>query len=188
MALDLPSLEKQHSFLYTKHLVFLDNDFEQSVKKTLLTKTVPKEALHYGTLYEREISLGYEAPSTIQFVHEEVGYGLYSIIDLPEGAFIGEYTGVICENAPYYKVKNYAFSYPLEDLSGRKLSIDAEPYGNLTRFINHSFEPNLIPVHAFHNGLYHIILIAKQPIKKGEQFTYSYGHSYWYLRGTPMSS
>ena len=186
MALDTISLEKHHSFIYAKHLVFADIDLEHSIKNALLNANIPEIAIHYGKLYEKELLLGEEVPSSIQFLNEEIGFGLYSTLDLPEGAFIGEYTGLISENSPYYKIKNYVFSYPLEDHTGRKFSIDAQPHGNQTRFINHSFNPNLTPVHAFHNGLYHVILIAIKPIIKGEQFTYSYGHSYWYARGSPI--
>lgn len=185
MALNSLSIEKKHSFIYTKHVVFETIELETSIKNALLSSKISSQALHYGKLYDKELSVGEEALSSIKWVHEDVGYGLYSTIDLQEGSFIGEYTGLICENNSYYKMKNYLFRYPLEEFNGKKLSIDAEPHGNLTRFINHSFEPNLLPVHAFHNGLYHVILIAIKPIKKGEAFSYNYGHSYWYLRGAP---
>jgi hypothetical protein len=188
MALNtLTSLEQEHGFLYTKKLLFGNVELEKKIKNSLLEKSISQEALHYGTLYEQELLHGYEAPSVLQWIHKDVGYGLYSTLDLPQGSFIGEYTGIIDVNAPYYKMKDYVFSYPLEDASQKKFSIDAESYGNLTRFINHSFQPNLTPLHAFHEGLYHVILVANRPIKQGEQLTYSYGHSYWYIRGTPMT-
>lgn len=175
-----------NTFIYAKHLVFLDENLEFSIKNALLNEKISSDALHYGKLYDEELSLGKEVLSSIQWVHDDVGYGLYSTSNLPEGSFIGEYTGLICENNSYYKMKNYLFRYPFDEINGKRLSIDAEPHGNLTRFINHSFHPNLTPIHAFHNGLYHVILIANKSIKKGEQFTYSYGHSYWYLRGAPL--
>jgi uncharacterized protein len=70
------------------------------------------------------------------------------------------------------------------DSLGRSFVIDATQ-GNLTRFINHSFTPNLRPVHVYYAGFYHLIFLAMQRIEKGTQLSYSYGKNYWYLRGKP---
>lgn len=185
MALDISSLESTYYFTYAPHLVFENPSFEILLKDLCHKQGVPKEALHYGTLYNKELTLGLEIPSTIEWVHPEVGYGLYSSVDISEGTFIGEYTGLISHHTPYYKMSNYCFQYPILQTE-KHLSIDAENYGNLTRFINHSFTPNLQILHAFHHGLYHVILVASRSIKQGEHLTYNYGHGYWYLRGAPF--
>jgi SET domain-containing protein len=58
--------------------------------------------------------------------------------------------------------------------------------GNLTRFINHSRDPNLQPIHVFYDGFYHLIFIALRKIQQGEELSYDYGQSYWYLRDPPV--
>jgi len=187
MVISISSLEKEHHFKYTPHLVFEDASLETVVKEQCQKQAVPQEALHYGALYEKELHLGLEIPSKVQWIHPEVGYGLYTTSEIPAGIFVGEYTGLLCCDPPYYKMGNYRFHYPHLHTE-RQLSIDAEGYGNMTRFINHSFTPNLTILQAFHGGLYHVILVAAGSIKKGEHLTYNYGHSYWYLRGAPHLS
>ena len=56
---------------------------------------------------------------------------------------------------------------------GDTFCIDANNYGNIARFINHSCQPNLTPVKVFasHQDLRfpHIALFANRDIKKGEE-------------------
>lgn len=184
MVINKEELQKTYQFTYTSKLVFSDPLIEHNLKLSCSEQKVPEEALVYGNRYHQELLLGTEAYSDLKWINQEVGYGLYAQTDLAQGTFIGEYTGLVCHNNPYYKMSNYCFNYPIVK-SKNTLSIDAEPYGNLTRFINHSFHPNLDILHAFHSDLYHVILVANQLIKKGNHLTYNYGHSYWYLRGTP---
>ncbi len=51
--------------------------------------------------------------------------------------------------------------------------MDANKYGNIARFINHSCEPNLVPVKVFthHQDLRfpHIALFASRKIPKGQE-------------------
>jgi uncharacterized protein len=184
MAIDKKQLEETYHFTYASHLMFENPSLKQELQKACLHQAIPKKARHHGNRYAHELLLGYEPPSEILWINDEVGYGLYSSSELLPGAFIGEYTGLVCTNNPYYKMSNYCFHYPIIE-SNQALSINAESYGNLTRFINHSFTPNLDILHAFHEGLYHVILVTNRSIKQGEHFTYNYGHSYWYLRGAP---
>ena len=66
--------------------------------------------------------------------------------------------------------------------------IDAEKGGNLTRFINHSDQPNLEPIGVFWKGSLHIILRSLKKIQKGEQLTYDYGADYWSRRKDKIST
>ena len=56
---------------------------------------------------------------------------------------------------------------------GDTFCLDANNYGNIARFINHSCQPNLTPVKVFatHQDLRfpHIALFANRDIKKGEE-------------------
>ena len=74
----------------------------------------------------------------------------------------------------------------MPDEDGINYVIDATN-GNLTRFINHSYNPNLQPMYAFIEGFYHLIFLTIKPIKNGEQLAYNYGNNYWYLRGKPTN-
>jgi len=56
-------------------------------------------------------------------------------------------------NRRYFEpLNNYCYEYPVPDSIGRSFVIDATQ-GNLTRFINHSYEPNLKPKYAFLKGV-----------------------------------
>ena len=58
--------------------------------------------------------------------------------------------------------------------------------GSLTRFINHSYTPNIKPMYAFFDDKYHLIFISLKPIQKGTQLAYNYGENYWALRGNAL--
>ena len=184
MDLDTKQLEENHLFTFTKHLVFESKSFKQNV----INHSIPnKNELELGKRYQKELKEGYVPQCFVKKVSHEVGYGLFSLQKFKKGDFIGEYTGRICSDANYYRMNDYLFRYPVKEASGKELSIDAEPFGNHTRFINHSFTPNLDHRFAFHNHLFHLILIANCSIEINEQFSFSYGHGYWYLRGAPES-
>jgi SET domain-containing protein len=105
---------------------------------------------------------------------------------LQKGIYIGEYTGVVRENRRVYfaPLNNYCYEYPVPDGIGKNYVIDATK-GNFTRFINHSYEPNLKPVYAFLDGFYHLIFLSLRVIQKGEQLCYDYGRHYWVIRPVP---
>jgi len=171
-------------FVYSKHLHFDDFALEEELRAQCASQEVSQSALSYGLQYSNELTQGAEAPSEVKWISEEVGHGLYALSDLLAGTYIGEYTGLVTPNNPYFRISNYCFNYP--HVKTRKaLSIDAEHYGNRTRFINHSFTPNLDIRYAFHDGLYHVILVAREPIETGSQLSFNYGNAYWYLRGAP---
>ncbi len=177
-------LEKQFHFYYTPFMRFPNNDswiLGEKVKHI----TIEEEWIEYGKHYHQELINAYMPPSSIRFVSEEIGFGLFTDIDLEKGAYVGEYTGLFTENDPYSKMLDYSFRLPVPDYIGRDHSIDAEEWGNHTRFINHSFKPNLKPTYAYFRGLLHPILIANQHIPRGTQLSYSYGQNYWHLRGAP---
>lgn len=134
--------------------------------------------------YEKEIESGYMPKVSVRLVNEEVGHGLYAEEEIGEGAYVGEYTGMVRANDRHWEFNNYLYEYPVPDPIGRSFVIDATA-GNLTRFINHSYTPNLKPVHVFFDGFYHLIFIALRTIGVGEQLCYDYGRSYWYVRSQP---
>lgn len=61
-------------------------------------------------------------------------------------------------------------------------NIDAQDQGGITRFINHSFTPNLLTTPATFDEITHILLLTNEPIPRGAQLLYDYGSDYWEAR------
>lgn len=148
---------------------------------------VALESLELGKKFIEKIETAYLPQVSVRWISDLVGYGLFSEEEIAAGSYVGEYTGIVRRNDRRYfePLNNYCYEYPVDDEIGRSFVIDATQ-GNLTRFINHSSCPNLRPVHVFYNGYYHLIFIALRLIQKGEQLSYDYGESYWYLRDRPQ--
>jgi len=147
--------------------------------------------------YGKQISAAYHVPHTINFISQEVGYGVFATEDIEEGQMIGEYTGVICTTRQMTKrdgkqAADYAWDYPknpkIVDEHGhcikksKELSVDAFHEGNFTRFVNHSYYPNVMVLDVPYNNQWHVIYVAFKPIKKGEQLFVNYGKEYWSSR------
>jgi hypothetical protein len=123
---------------------------------------------------------------TIAWIDEKTGYGVWTNTDIPALAYIGEYTGMLRKRSFFGRWKNlYCFDYSIAEGKKSGYVIDAQDFGNYTRFINHSSEPNLEPASAYCNGTIHIIIYAKNPIPSGTQLCYDYGEDYWKKREQP---
>jgi SET domain-containing protein len=148
---------------------------------------VHEEALLLGERFLPQIQSAYMPKVSVRWISDAIGHGLFAECDLPEGAYVGEYTGHVRKNDQRYfqPLNNYCYEYPVPDELGRSYVIDATN-GNLTRYINHSFTPNLRPVHAFANGFYHLIFLTLTAIPAGTQLCYDYGQNYWYVRDRPQ--
>jgi hypothetical protein len=165
-------------------LTFASEEEKEEIRKRGLDHIQP-EAARLGEKYRHEIETEYLAPVVVKMVGPDIGQGLFAKESIPEGAYIGEYIGIVRTNHSLSPISDYCFRYPVPDSIGRDFVVDAI-CGNLTRFINHSFKPNLIPKYAYVNGFYHLVFFAGEPIVKGTQLTYNYGRHYWALRGPPM--
>lgn len=185
MVIDSPLTQKKFCFNYSKKLIFKNFEEELLIKNLIRNKPLLEGSEILGLQYAQEISSGYMPEVEIRYISENCGYGLFTKKDFLPGDYIGEYTGLIMADSSYLKMYNYLFKYPVQKTDGRYYSIDAEPYGNHTRFINHSFQPNLNKSFAFLNDLYHMIFVCNKKIAKGHQLTFDYGKNYWYLRGAP---
>jgi uncharacterized protein len=187
----IPALEKRYKFTYLPSIAF---ENEKSKKEILARglaefnsgKILPK-ALLLGKKYKSKIEASFFPKVQIQWISKWMGYGLFAAEKLKAGSFLGEYTGIVRRNDRRYfePLNNYCYEYPVPDSIGRSHVIDATS-GNLSRFINHSFHPNLKPVHVFVDGFFHLILLTIREIERGEQLSYNYGRSYWYIRSPPI--
>jgi len=188
----IQELETHLKFHYLPSIAFATPAEQEDIQQRGLEKWknngVSKESQKLGHRFMKEIEAFYLPDVSIRYLNEKLGYGLFSEETLDVGCYVGEYAGLIRKNDRRYlePLNHYCYEYPVPDHIGRSFVIDATN-GSLTRFINHSFTPNLKPVHVFYNGFYHLIFLAMQRIEKGTQLCYDYGQNYWYVRDRPIS-
>jgi hypothetical protein len=161
---------------------------EKRCAKALKKEWITPRQKWLGTYYSQSMRNEVHLDLTIQWIDAKIGYGVWTNRDIPEHAYIGEYTGILRKRAFWGRWKNkYCFDYDIGE--GRKSSyvIDAQDFANHTRFINHSFEPNVEPASVYCDGLLHVIIYAHRAIAAGTQLCYDYGDDYWKKRDTPIT-
>lgn len=110
------------------------------------------------------------------YINDTLKWGVFAAEDTPKGSFIGEYTGMIVE-VEEAASPDYCSVY-IDD----RFVIDSYRYGNFTRFINHSYFPNISPEWINVDGKWHLIYIALEDIKRGAQLVEKYPEEYWVAR------
>ncbi len=142
-----------------------------------------EENRRLGMQYRDAIWSGYSADVSIQWIDDQIGYGLFAHQDLDKGEYVGEYTGTVRRHDYLHpNFNSYCFHYPTRFFSAQYTYIDALYEGNSLRFLNHSNRPNLQPRCLFDRGLLHLVFFAKKTIRSGEQLTFDYGKDYWKIR------
>uniref|UniRef100_A0A2S2NNW2 [histone H3]-lysine(36) N-trimethyltransferase n=1 Tax=Schizaphis graminum TaxID=13262 RepID=A0A2S2NNW2_SCHGA len=104
------------------------------------------------------------------------GYGVFALEDIPSGTFVDEYMGEVIdqnEMIKRMKLKVYMFNNYMVQLKHDEI-IDATRKGNITRFINHSCEPNCVAEKWNVLGESRMGFFSKQFIRKGEEITFDY--------------
>ena len=134
--------------------------------------------------YGANIAQGYVAPVSIRYISKKVGRGVFAEVDFEEGDFLMEYTGKVVKKA---SSSTWTWTYPPgsdNKLKGTSASLDAGPYGNEARFVNHSDNPNTKMEFVFQGGAWHVIYVVApgKKISKGKQICTSYGEGYWKSR------
>lgn len=118
----------------------------------------------------------------------KLGFGLFAKYPVKKGTYIGPYTGeVILYNEEDSQFDLLDDSYFFESCLGEfgdkrcRLIIDSKKVGNVTRFINHSCDPNLRAFHVLGDNMQVpiIALFTSRPIRAGEQLFLDYTKSYW---------
>ncbi|XP_055380832.1 probable histone-lysine N-methyltransferase CG1716 isoform X2 [Condylostylus longicornis] len=120
---------------------------------------------------------GQYAPCRV-FMTEKKGCGIFADVEIPAGEFIMEYVGEVVDSdqfekraAEYSACKNKHFYF----MSLRSNAIiDATSRGNISRFINHSCDPNAETQKWTVNGELHIGFFTTRTVAPGEEITFDY--------------
>lgn len=133
---------------------------------------------------------GYIAPVRIRTAGPGLGMGLFAEEDIPPGALIGEYAGMIQKARPLplfvlpgvSHPNDYAWDYPPAGEGIPPLEVNAFRAGNALRFVNHSFTPLCTAEHTVVDGRWVVFFTACADIAAGRQLTVDYGEEYWTCR------
>ncbi|KAK0080937.1 hypothetical protein PV325_013077 [Microctonus aethiopoides] len=119
-----------------------------------------------------------EYPAMEPFHTQGRGWGLRSLEAIKSGQFVIEYVGEVIDEAEYKRrinrkkeLRNENYYFLTIDVFR---TIDAEPKGNLSRFMNHSCQPNCETQKWTVNGDTRIGLFAIRDIDVGEELTFNY--------------
>lgn len=187
----IKKLELTMEIEYLPHLLF---DKEKSLKHVLkICKKADKQEYidehmaWWGVYYKELLESHTMGPVYLKHIDPILEWGLFAYKDLSPNTYIGEYTGVITKyRHSKHDTNGYCFEYSIGGEKKTPYTIDAKYKGNLTRFINHSSNPNLKQIPVFYDQMMHIVFKTNRAIKKGEELTYNYGYSYWKKREQPI--
>uniref|UniRef100_A0A8D0GIF1 [histone H3]-lysine(9) N-methyltransferase n=1 Tax=Sphenodon punctatus TaxID=8508 RepID=A0A8D0GIF1_SPHPU len=122
---------------------------------------------------------------------KKMGWGVRTMQDIPLGTFVCEYVGELIYDSEADVREEDSYLFDLDNKDGEVYCIDARFYGNISRFINHLCEPNLIPVRVFmsHQDLRfpRIAFFSSRHIEAGEEIGFDYGDRFWDIKGKYFS-
>ncbi|XP_063288994.1 histone-lysine N-methyltransferase EHMT1 isoform X2 [Pelobates fuscus] len=120
------------------------------------------------------------------FRTKSMGWGVRSLQDVPMGTFVCEYVGELISDTEADVREDDTYLFDLDNKDGEIYCIDARFYGNISRFINHQCEPNLLPVRVFmsHQDLRfpRIAFFSSRHIHAGEEIGFDYGDRFWDIK------
>ena len=120
--------------------------------------------------------------TTEVFKTEHKGLGLRTKMFLPEESFIMEYVGEVVGEKQFHKRANAYAKERVEDgvhhsylmVLSKDSYVDATRRGNLSRFINHSCDPNAETQKWTVDGEMRIGFFTKRSVEPGEEITFDY--------------
>lgn len=96
------------------------------------------------------------------------------------------YVGELISDAEADVREDDSYLFDLDNKDGEVYCIDARYYGNISRFINHLCDPNIIPVRVFmlHQDLRfpRIAFFSSRDIRTGEELGFDYGDRFWDIK------
>ena len=142
--------------------------------------------------YKPLVAQKHEAKVCLKYINDKIGYGVFAEEDISANEMVGEYTGELLSRKKVDALPSlaqadcvmYVGAFYQKDAIRDHLFVDAKKFGNFTRFINHSGNPNVDNFSVLgEDGLWHIPVFTIKPIKKDEQLLIDYGQGYWLHRG-----
>ncbi|XP_064631567.1 histone-lysine N-methyltransferase NSD2-like [Lineus longissimus] len=117
-------------------------------------------------------------PEVVPYKTPGRGWGLKCRFDIKKGEFVNEYVGELIDDEECARRIKKAHddnfsSFYLLTLDSKRV-IDAGPKGNLSRFMNHSCEPNCVTQKWNVNGDVRVGLFATCDISAGSELTFNY--------------
>ncbi|XP_022237150.1 histone-lysine N-methyltransferase EHMT2-like [Limulus polyphemus] len=114
------------------------------------------------------------------------GWGVRTLKEIHRGSFVCEYIGEIISDSEADQREDDSYLFDLDNRDGETFCLDARYYGNISRFINHLCEPNLVPVKVFvdHQDLSfpRIAFFSSRDIKPHEELGFDYGEKFWVIK------
>ena len=163
------------------------NEEELRKKETQEEGETPESCALRAIHYRRQLLEGYFADVTIRWIDDVLGYGVFTNKDLKAGAYIGEYVGEVRKLSRLHpRFNSYCMRYPSRKWPFPYYIIDSKEQSNEIRFVNHSYEPNLVLKLAVDHQLLHQLFFTCRDIPKGSQLTWNYGKDYWARRKPPV--
>ncbi|XP_076313462.1 histone-lysine N-methyltransferase SUV39H2-like isoform X2 [Tachypleus tridentatus] len=113
------------------------------------------------------------------------GWGVKTLEKIKKGIFVMEYVGEVItseeaeKRGQIYDSKGRTYLFDLDYNDGDcPFTVDAAHYGNVTHFVNHSCDPNLVVFGVWINNLDprlpRIAFFSRREIKRGEELTFDY--------------
>ncbi|XP_076465119.1 uncharacterized protein LOC143296954 isoform X2 [Babylonia areolata] len=155
---------------------------EDCLNRVVFTECTPETCPCGDQCSNQRIQRQEWANNLEKFLTPDRGYGVRTLTAVPVDQIILEYLGEVVSEQEFRRrmTEEYAqdsHHYCL-NMDGRTV-IDGYRMGNLTRFVNHSCEPNTEMQKWNVNGLYHMVLRTLREIKPYEEITYDYNfHSF----------
>lgn len=138
--------------------------------------------------YRQDVADHKEIAWHLELIDDTVGYGVFADEDIIRGQYVAEYTGAmvneeyINEHQPFDLKYSWTVMPPIYCAAPKKFVVDALNEGNFTRYINHSYDPNVLALVVYCQNEWHMIYVACKEIKMGQQLLVDYGKGYWYNR------
>ncbi|XP_066496943.1 histone-lysine N-methyltransferase EHMT1-like [Tiliqua scincoides] len=112
------------------------------------------------------------------------GWGVRTVQDLPRGTFICQYFGELISPTESERREQHTYMYRVETQEEQEYYLDGMNYSGVGRFLNHSCDPNLVPVRvAVGHEVPGIAFFTNRGIQAGEELGFDYGDPYWEWRG-----
>eukprot|EP00118_Oscarella_pearsei_P002960 m.12403 g.12403 ORF g.12403 m.12403 type:complete len:727 (+) comp24027_c0_seq1:162-2342(+) len=116
------------------------------------------------------------------------GWGVRARQNIPKGSLICEYAGRLITDEAANRIEDDTYLFDL-DVDGQVegcMCIDACKYGNVSRFINHSCEPNVFPIQVFsehHDKKFpKMVFFSMKDVAVNEEICFDYGDRFWNVK------